>query len=165
MKKVIRLTESDLTRLVRRIIREQSGDSDFPINVIEQGKKRVTIPKNKKRYHTNHDSRAFEKAVRVKNKKTVIDHDLDLSNTDIKSLGNLITVGGNLYLGGTRELTSLGSLESVDGDLYLDFSNIRSLGVLNYVGGDLRLKHTPLSDEMTEEDIRSEVEVGGDIYL
>jgi len=168
MKKVIRLTESDLTRLVRRIIREQSGDSDFPI--LERGSlsrhyPKVSIPKSSKRYDTSHDSRAFEKAVKVKDKKTVIEHDLDLSNTDIKSLGNLIVVDGSLYLGGTRELTSLGSLERVEGDLNLNLSNIRSLGVLKYVKRNLSLKHTPLSEEMTEEDIRSEVEVGGEIYL
>jgi hypothetical protein len=32
MKKVIRLTESDLTRLVRRVIKEQDDDDDRPLN-------------------------------------------------------------------------------------------------------------------------------------
>jgi hypothetical protein len=67
-----------------------------------------------------------------------------LWDTPIKSLGNLTSVGGNLFLGGTP---------------------IESLGNLTSVGDDLDLRGTPLSKKYTEEQIRQMVDVGGDIFL
>jgi len=70
--------------------------------------------------------------------------DLDLEDSRIQSLGNLTSVGGGLYL---------------------SYSKIESLGNLTSVGGYLDLKDTPLSKKYTEEEIRSMVEVGSEVYL
>ena len=51
------------------------------------------------------------------------------------------------------------------GNLDLSGFNIKSLGNLQSVGGDLFLKDTPLSKTTTEEEIISQVEVEGIIYL
>jgi hypothetical protein len=67
-----------------------------------------------------------------------ITDDLDLRDTDIKSLGNLTSVGGYLNLHGTR-IESIGNLTSVGGYLYLYNSDIQSLGNLTSVGGYLDL--------------------------
>ena len=113
-----------------------------------------------------------------------IDGDLDLEETPIESLGNLISVGGYLFLSGTP-IKSLGKLTSVGGGLYLDYSPIESLGNLTsvgntlllsqtpieslgnlkWVGGNLVLRDTPISKTYTKEEIKSQVEVDGDIYL
>jgi hypothetical protein len=61
-------------------------------------------------------------------------------------------------------LTSLGNLTSVGGELDLSFCEIESLGNLTSVGGSLGLRRTPLSKKYTEEEIRSMVEVGGEVY-
>jgi hypothetical protein len=73
-----------------------------------------------------------------------ITDDLDLYKSNIKSLGNLTSVGGSLDLYGSK---------------------IESLGNLTSVGGYLDLKGTPLSKKYTEEEIRSMVEVGSEVYL
>jgi hypothetical protein len=62
-------------------------------------------------------------------------------------------------------LTSLGNLTSVGGELDLSFCEIESLGNLTSVGGNLYLKHTPLSKKYTEEEIREMVKVGGKVYF
>ena len=112
-----------------------------------------------------------------------ITDDLDLSESDIKSLGNLTSVGGDLYLWKSKieslgnltsvgddlnlyksEIKSLGNLTSVGDDLNLRGSKIESLGNLTSVGGDLYL-NGPLSEKYSEKEIRSMVEVGGEVYL
>ena len=70
--------------------------------------------------------------------------DLDLRKTSIKTLGNLTSVGGHL-------------------DLY--DTPIESLGKLKSVGGHLDLKRTPISKNYTEEEIRSQVDIKGELYL
>jgi hypothetical protein len=66
--------------------------------------------------------------------------DLNLRNTNIESLGNLVSVEGYLNLRGCYELSSLGKLTSVGGDLYLRHcDNLTSLGNLTSVGGGLDL--------------------------
>ena len=114
----------------------------------------------------------------------MITDDLDLSETNVKSLGNLTSVGGSfnwaycnikslgnltsvggyLYLYKSK-LESLGNLTSVGGGLYLFRSKTESLGNLTSVEGDLDLSETPLSREYSEEKIRSIIEVGGQVYL
>ena len=113
-----------------------------------------------------------------------IDGDLDLRDGWIESLGNLTSVGGYLILFNTP-IKSLGKLTSVGGGLYLDYSPIESLGNLTsvgntlllsqtpieslgnlkWVGGNLVLRDTPISKTYTKEEIKSQVEVDGDIYL
>ena len=89
--------------------------------------------------------------------------DLNLYKSEIKSLGNLTSVGGDLNLY-ESEIESLGNLTSVGGYLYLRDSRIQSLGNLTSVGGDLYL-NGPLSEKYSEKEIRSMVEVGGNVYL
>jgi hypothetical protein len=115
----------------------------------------------------------------------MITDDLDLKYSEIESLGNLTSVGGGLYLYNCTNLTSLGNLTSVRGSLDLNITNIKSLGNLTSVGGsldlygskieslgnltsvggNLGLKDTPLSEKYSEDEIRSMVEVGGNVYL
>jgi hypothetical protein len=68
---------------------------------------------------------------------------LDLNYTKIKSLGNLEYVGGNLYLGYCKKLKSFGGLK--------------------YVGGNLFIDNSPLL-KLSDEAIRSQVEIKGKIY-
>jgi hypothetical protein len=90
---------------------------------------------------------------------------LDLENTNIESLGNLKHVGDFLSLYGVYHIQSLGNLEYVGNSLYLTKSGIKSLGNLKYVGGNLHLRRTPLSKTTTAEEIRSKINVVGDIYI
>jgi len=90
--------------------------------------------------------------------------DLNLSDTSIESLGNLISVGGYLDLRWTQ-IKSLGNLTSVGGDLYLYNTPIESLGNLTSVGGYLDLEDTTLSINYTKKQIRKMVDVSGKIYL
>jgi hypothetical protein len=72
---------------------------------------------------------------RYPNKKFYYPSDLDLTFSDIKTLGNLVKVEGDLDLW-KRNIKSLGNLERVDGYLNLyGCKNLQSLGNLKYVGG------------------------------
>ena len=94
----------------------------------------------------------------------VITGNLDLSNSVIDFLGNLQSVEGDFNLYETK-IDSLENLQSVGGFLNLYDSEIQSLGTLKSVGGDLVLRNTPLSKMVTKEEIRNQVEIGGDLYL
>jgi len=96
----------------------------------------------------------------------IITGNLYLENTDIKSLGNLQSVGGELDLYKTN-IQSLGNLQSVGGFLNLTYSEIQSLGNLQYVGGSLGLRNTSLSETTTTEEIRNipNLTIEGEIYL
>jgi len=87
---------------------------------------------------------------------------LNLANSKIESLGSLEEVGGNLNLFNTP-IKDLGNrLIYVGGNLFLPFSKVESLGSLKYVGGYLYLRDTPLA-ELSDEEIRSQVKIKGDI--
>jgi hypothetical protein len=90
------------------------------------------------------------------------DGSLPLYGIPIKSLGNLKSVGDNLNLHYTP-IKSLGNLKSVGGYLDLSNSKIESLGELKYVGGDLYIENCSLA-ELSDEEIRSQVEIKGKIY-
>ena len=133
----------------------------------------------------NNDWNVLQKFLeRRGNPPYIITGDLDLFNSNIKSLGNLQSVGDNLYLNSTKieslgnlqsvgghldlfgtKIESLGNLQSVGGYLNLNNTNIQSLRNLESVGGFLDLRFTPLSRKTTEDEIRSQVEVGGIIYM
>ena len=101
---------------------------------------------------------------RRKNPPYRISGNLDLSGSQIESLGNLESVDGDLNLHDSS-IESLGNLKSVGDDLILIETPIKSLGNLESVGGDLYLYKTPMSKKYTEEEIRWMVNVGGDVYL
>jgi hypothetical protein len=90
-----------------------------------------------------------------------IDIDLNLRDTELKSLGDLRLVSGNLNLENTKiislgklehvngslnlrktSIVSLGNLKSVNDNLNLQDSSITSLGKLTRVGGNLDLENT-----------------------
>jgi hypothetical protein len=73
-----------------------------------------------------------------------ITDDLDLSNSEMESLGNLTSVRGNLDL---------------------SFSKVKSLGNLSFIGGDLDIRNTVLSICFSEEEIHEKVQVKGSIIL
>ena len=124
------------------------------------------------------------------NPKFKIAGDVDLENSDIESLGNLVEVEGELDLYNTK-ITSLPDNLKVGGYLCLSYTKITSLpdnlhvgDYLNlynnktieslpdniHVGGYLYLSGTPLSDMYTKEEIRKMIEdkggfVKGDIYI
>ena len=54
---------------------------------------------------------------------------------------------------------------SIEGNLYLARTQIKSLGNLQSVGGDLDLNVTPISKKYSEQEIRDMVNVNGNIYL
>jgi hypothetical protein len=88
----------------------------------------------------------------------VIKGNLDLFETEIKSLGNLIFVGGDLDLQGTK-IESLGNLTSVGGILRLRNTSIESLGDLTHVGRHLNLMNTPIKS------LGNLTHVGGNLFL
>ena len=89
---------------------------------------------------------------------------LNLYGTSITNLGNLGSVGGDLYLYDTP-ITNLGNLESVGGYLNLGVTPITNLGNLESVGGNLSLYDTPMSEKYSEQEIRTMVTVRGNIYM
>jgi hypothetical protein len=162
-----------IENIIRRVLREE-----------QEEEKLLKIPGIR---FFNNDWNLLQKFLESQgNPKYSIGGDLDLRRTDIKSLGNLVRVegnldlyrcynlksienleyvGGNLNLFGNKNLQSLGNLEYVGDDLNLFHClRLRSLGDLEYVGGDLELHDTPLAHH-TEEQIRRMVEVDGVIYM
>ena len=95
---------------------------------------------------------------------------LNLVGLKVESLGNLVSVEGDIYASETP-LKSLGSLTSVGGLMDISNTQIESLGNLSFVGGSLVLKGTPLfpknasprSKQRMEDMIRRKVYVQGNI--
>lgn len=66
--------------------------------------------------------------------------DIDLVYRDIRTLGGLVEVDGNLNLRGSNNLLTLGKLKRVSGFLNLRYcTNLESLGELETVNGKLDL--------------------------
>ena len=148
--------------LIKKILKEETQDEyilEIPNLLFIPGAD-LTNPKGK----TN----TRNELLRLLNGKPFIfDDDLDLTDTDITSLGNLQSVNGYLNLYWCNQLTSLGNLQSVNG--YLDLlrcEELTSLGNLQSVGGFfLDLRNTPISEKYSEEEIRRMVNVKGDIFI
>jgi hypothetical protein len=87
-----------------------------------------------------------------------IEGELDLTNTDIKSLPDGLKVAGNLNLTET-DMESLPERLEVAGNLYLDHSFIKSLPKDLKVGGDLSIEATYIAS------LPRGLQVGGDLYL
>jgi len=79
-----------------------------------------------------------------------INGDLGFSESIIKDLGNLKKVKGSIWIAQEAnfftQLKSLQNLEFVGGDLSIKNSPITSLGNLKYVGGNLNLRQTFVED-------------------
>ena len=90
--------------------------------------------------------------------------DIDLSESDITTLGGLVEVDGYLDLFNCKNLQSLSELRSVGDWLNLRFcENLQSLGELKSVGSWLDIRKTPIAQTMTEDEIRAKVDVKWDI--
>ena len=94
---------------------------------------------------------------------------LDLVGLNVKSLGNLVSVEGDIYAYDTP-LKSLGSLTSVGGLMDLSNTPIESLGNLSFVGGSLVLSGTALRNDsyplnLNSLQIRQTVDVQGSILF
>jgi hypothetical protein len=90
---------------------------------------------------------------------------LELFNSKVTNLGNLISVDGNLYTYGTG-LESLGNLTSVGGNLDLRMTDVLDFGNLKKVGGNLDLGGCKiLFNYKSPKKIRSIVDVGGNIKM
>ena len=89
---------------------------------------------------------------------------LDLNNTPIESLPMLSYVEGFLDLDETQ-IESLPMLSYVEGYLSLNKTPIESLPEGLSVGGFLSISNTPLSKTTTREELRSKINVEGQIYL
>jgi len=87
-----------------------------------------------------------------------IEGELDLTNTDIKSLPDGLKVAGNLILTET-DMRLLPERLEVAGNLYLDHSFIKSLPKGLKVGGDLSIEATYIAS------LPRGLQVGGDLYL
>jgi hypothetical protein len=87
-----------------------------------------------------------------------IEGNLDLTNTDIKSLPDGLKVAGYLNLTET-DMGSLPERLEVAGNLYLDHTFIKSLPKDLKVGGDLSIEATYIKS------LPRGLQVGGDLYL
>jgi hypothetical protein len=120
-----------IENIIRRVLREQ-----------QEEEKLLKIPGFR---FFNNDWDLLQKFLESQgNPRYSIGGDLDLGESDIESLGNLVRVEGDLNLYNCLKLQSLGNLEYVGGDLDLSISNIESLGNLKYVDGNLDLYGTDI---------------------
>lgn len=84
----------------------------------------------------------------------------------MKTLDNILFIGSSLDIRYNENIKSLGTLTKIkNGSLDAHNSSLEDLGNLKYVGGYLNLRGTPLSEITTEEEIRSKIYVGDDIFL
>lgn len=79
--------------------------------------------------------------------------------SDIITLGNLISITGNLRLWECKNLKSLGSLVSVTGDLNLYNTRLKDLGKVTTIGGYLDITDSQI------ESLNNLKKIGGTIYL
>ena len=155
-----------IENIIRRVLREEQEEQILKIPGIR---------------YFNNDWNLLQKFLESQGyPRYSIGGDLDLRDSDIKSLGNLVRVEGDLYLrrcfnlqllgdleyvGGVLDLRdtkieTLGNLVRVEGDLDLEScQNLESLENLEYVGGTLDLRRTDI------ETLGNLEYVGGDLIL
>jgi hypothetical protein len=92
-----------------------------------------------------------------------VDGDLVLDGSEIESLGNLTHVGGTFTMINTP-IKTLGNLTSVGRSLFMNGSKIESFGNLTSVGSNLFMRETPVDEKYSEEQIRQMIYVGNIIY-
>ena len=134
------ITEDQLNKVKEKILKLQfsvfNNDWDLLQKFINRRGNPPYIIDGSLNLYNRQDVKSLGSLIEVKG-------DLDLNDTPIESLGNLISVGGNLDLGDTP-IESLGNLTSVGGWLYLERTPIESLGNLTSVGETLSLAGTPI---------------------
>jgi hypothetical protein len=88
-----------------------------------------------------------------------------LSETNIKSLGKLKKVGEYLDVQNT-DIRTLGDLEYVGGNLYISYcEKLNSFGELTYVGGGISMRGTPLAERMGESDVKRIINVKDAVFV
>jgi hypothetical protein len=146
--KKIKLTESDLYRIVRRVLLEQ-----------EEEKRSFTFsPGTFKSFITSSSGERFVKHLNNKYDRVIVNEELDLSETPIQSLPDNLRVEGGLYLDGTS-IQSLPDNLSVWGNLELSRTPIKFLPDNLFFMKDLGLSFSSI--EFLPKNIR----VNGNLYL
>ena len=137
-----------IENIIRRVLREQ-----------QEEEKLLKIPSLK---FFNNDWNVLQMFLESQgNPRYSISGNLDLTLSDIESLGSLVRVEGDLDLS-FSDIETLGNLNYVGGGLNLyNCIKLQSLGNLEYVGRNLDLYGTPLSKKYTGKQIR----VVGVVYL
>jgi hypothetical protein len=155
--------------LIKKILKEETEEvleipslNFFPDGI--EGLKNFIQKKNIKRWSLDDDLDLsyYESDLTCLEGLVSVSGDLDLEGGQIESLPNLQSVGGYLDLMGTQ-IESLPNLQSVGDYLDLERAQIKSLPNLQSVGGDLYLNEY-LSEKYTDEEIKSMVDVDGNIY-
>jgi hypothetical protein len=114
-----------IENIIRRVLREEQEEQILKIPGIR---------------YFNNDWNVLQKFLESQdNPKYSIGGNLDLSGSDIETLGNLVRVEGDLDLRRCYNLQSLGDLEYVGGWLDLKNTSIETLGNLVRVEGGLNL--------------------------
>jgi hypothetical protein len=138
MKRKIKLSESDLYNIIRRVLLEQEEEEENVWNTdAEEFEFRLF-----KAFDGD-----YEKFAKYHNKfyeKIVVDGEIWLSNTLIRELPNNLTVNGNLILNMTP-IEKLPNNLKVFGDLWLQSTNIKTLPDDLKVEFSIFLFDTPLS--------------------
>ena len=147
--KKIKLTESDLYRIIKQVLLEQ-----------EEEKRTVTFsPGTFKNFITSSSGEGFVRTLNNKFDEIIVNGDLDLSETSIESLPDNLYVGEDLNLIRTP-IQSLPNNLYVGGELnLLGCKNLQSLGDNLYVGGSLDLRGTQI------QSLPDNLDVKGTIYI
>lgn len=122
----IRLTESGLKSLIKRIINEVDEVQDEIVTISPKEFSRLLK-------YTN-SFNAILNLKKYKDKKVVIDGDLTVRNDKIVTLGRLHGVNGNLDVSYCQNLKSLGELAYVKGNLDFSNTNVSSISDIEVLG-------------------------------
>jgi hypothetical protein len=100
MKKLVKINYKDITNIVKQLVKEQEDDTI------------IISPQEFRQYleYVSYKGDALGKFPKFKNKKIIVDSDLDLSGTPLDSLGPLYKVNGRLNVSRTN-IKSLGNLD------------------------------------------------------
>lgn len=124
--KKIRLTERGLKSLIKRIINEVDEVQDEIVTISPDEFLRMLK-------YTN-SFNAILNLKKYKDKKVVIDGDLNVRNDKIVTLGRLHGVNGNLDVSYCNKLNSLGELAYVRGNLDISNTNVSSISDIEVLG-------------------------------
>jgi len=131
--KKIKLTESDLYRIIKQVLLEQ-----------EEEKRSITFsPGSFESLITSSSGEGFIRTLNNNYDEIIVNGELDLNGTQIQSLPDNLHVEGGLYLDGTP-IQSLPDNLYVGESLDLEGKPIQSLPDNLYVGGNLWLGKTPI---------------------
>jgi hypothetical protein len=110
----------------------------------------------------NHSVRI--RGVHIKSLKNVriIKGNFSLEDTEFEDLGELEIIEGDFTIWNIQHqlnLNSLNKIKNINGDLRVRYTKLKSLGELNFVGKNLILRDTDITN------LSSILKVGGDIHL